>query len=93
MNSNDVNQEPLKGQEPAVPAGTADKAVGGKKKAVKDTDTEPDEFLGPEADTDQPVDRQILNDAVLRGEKPFDDEEVTTDQAEEGPKKMDAGKL
>jgi hypothetical protein len=34
----------------------------------KDTDTEPDEFIGHDADTDQPVDRQIMNDAVLRGE-------------------------
>jgi hypothetical protein len=33
-----------------------------------DSDTEPDEFISPKADTDEPIDHQILNDAVLRGE-------------------------
>jgi hypothetical protein len=33
-----------------------------------DTDTEPDEFIGPDADTDLPIDGQVVNDAVLRGE-------------------------
>lgn len=33
-----------------------------------ETDMEPDEFLAPNADTDQPIDHQVLNDAVLRGE-------------------------
>lgn len=33
-----------------------------------DTDTEPDEFIGTNADTDQPIDGQVINDAVLRGE-------------------------
>jgi hypothetical protein len=33
-----------------------------------DTDTEPDEFISPNADTDQPLDRHVSNDAVLSGE-------------------------
>jgi hypothetical protein len=33
-----------------------------------ETDMEPDEFLAPNADTDLPIDHQVLNDAVLRGE-------------------------
>ena len=31
-------------------------------------DTAPDEHISPKADTDQPIDGQVLNDAVLRGE-------------------------
>jgi hypothetical protein len=36
----------------------------------KDTgpDTAPDEHISPKADTDEPIDGQVLNDAVLRGE-------------------------
>jgi len=34
----------------------------------RDTDTEPDEFIGPDADTDIPQDGSVKNDAVLRGE-------------------------
>jgi hypothetical protein len=34
-----------------------------------DTDTEPDEFIAPNADTDTPLDgKGIVNDAVLGGE-------------------------
>jgi hypothetical protein len=34
-----------------------------------DSDTEPDEFIAPNADTDQPLDgKGIVNDAVLGGE-------------------------
>jgi hypothetical protein len=33
-----------------------------------DTDTEPDEFISPNADTDQPLDGHVANDAVLSGE-------------------------
>jgi len=36
--------------------------------AKNDTDTEPDEFIGPDADTDLPIDGEVINDAVLRGE-------------------------
>jgi hypothetical protein len=95
MNSKSINEAPLKGQEPDAPnPGATDKSITGKKTAVKDTDTEPDEFIGHDADTDQPVDRQIMNDAVLRGEKPFDTSDVdNTGNKEQGPKKMDAGKL
>lgn len=32
------------------------------------TDTAPDEFIAPNADTDQPLDGHIVNDAVLFGE-------------------------
>jgi hypothetical protein len=38
-----------------------------------DTDTEPDEFIGTDADTDLPIDGQVINDAVLRGEPHADD--------------------
>jgi hypothetical protein len=92
MNSKD--EEPLKGQEPEEPTtGNTDNAVTLKKTTVKDNDTAPDEFIGHDADTDLPVDRQITNDGVLRGEKPFGEEEanIAGDQ-QEGPKKMDAGK-
>jgi hypothetical protein len=34
----------------------------------RDTDTAPDEFIGPDADTDLPTDGAVKNDAVLRGE-------------------------
>jgi hypothetical protein len=37
--------------------------------AKNDSDTEPDEFIAPNADTDQPLDgKGIVNDAVLGGE-------------------------
>jgi hypothetical protein len=39
-----------------------------------DTDTEPDEFIGPDADTDLPIDGQVINDAVLRGEPHANDD-------------------
>ena len=32
------------------------------------SDTAPDEFIAPNADTDQPLDGHIMNDAVLFGE-------------------------
>ncbi|WP_205509945.1 hypothetical protein [Longitalea arenae] len=38
-----------------------------------DSDMEPDEFIGSNADTDLPLDRQVINDAVLRGEPKADD--------------------
>ena len=41
----------------------------------RDTDTEPDEFIGPEADTDVPLDGSVKNDAVLRGEDHADENE------------------
>ncbi|MBO9204455.1 MULTISPECIES: hypothetical protein [Niastella] len=39
-----------------------------KKLQKRDNDTAPDEFLGPDADTDVPLDGSVENDAVLRGE-------------------------
>ena len=39
-----------------------------------DSDTEPDEFIGPDADTDLPIDGQVVNDAVLRGEPHANDD-------------------
>ena len=41
----------------------------------RDTDTEPDEFIGPDADTDIPSDGSVENDAVLRGEDHADEKE------------------
>jgi hypothetical protein len=37
------------------------------------SDTAPDEFIAPTADTDQPFDDGIVNDATLRGEDHRDD--------------------
>jgi hypothetical protein len=37
------------------------------------SDTAPDEFIAPDADTDQPLDDGIVNDATLRGEDHQDD--------------------
>lgn len=42
--------------------------IKGKNPVKNDTDTEPDEFIGTNADTDQPINGQVINDAVLRGE-------------------------
>lgn len=40
-----------------------------KKAGKNETDTAPDEFIAPNADTDVPLDHEgIVNDAVLRGE-------------------------
>lgn len=41
----------------------------------RDTDTAPDEFIGPDADTDVPIDGAVKNDAVLRGEDHADENE------------------
>ena len=41
----------------------------------RDTDTAPDEFIGPDADTDVPLDGSVKNDAVLRGEDHADEKE------------------
>jgi hypothetical protein len=41
----------------------------------RDTDTAPDEFIGPDADTDVPLDGSVKNDAVLRGEDHADENE------------------
>jgi hypothetical protein len=46
-----------------------------------DSDTEPDEFIAPNADTDQPLDgKGIVNDAVLGGE------DHTADRIDNKPK-------
>ena len=51
----------------------------------RDTDTAPDEFIGPDADTDVPLDNSVENDAVLRGEPHADDVvNQEPDQKEEG---------
>jgi hypothetical protein len=41
---------------------------GSQETPLKESDMEPDEFLAPNADTDLPIDHQVLNDSVLRGE-------------------------
>jgi hypothetical protein len=51
-----------------------DNKVVQKETPVKnDSDTEPDEFISPNADTDLPIEGQVINDAVLRGEPHADD--------------------
>jgi hypothetical protein len=63
-----------------------------------DTDTEPDEFIGPDADTDLPIDGQVVNDAVLRGE-PHADNDIKNlplpdkDKKPGIPPKKDTGRL
>jgi hypothetical protein len=49
-------------------SGKDNSLIKGETPAKNDTDTEPDEFIGPEADTDQPINGEVINDAVLRGE-------------------------
>jgi hypothetical protein len=63
-----------------------------------DTDMEPDEFIAPNADTDLPIDHQVMNDAVLRGEihtdKPFDNKPSKDKRNKDNQqKKMDAGNI
>ena len=76
-----------------------DNNVINKETPVKnDMDTEPDEFIGPDADTDLPIDGEVVNDAVLRGE-PHADKDIKNlplpDKNEKPgiPSKKDDGKL
>ena len=53
-----------------------------KKAGKNETDTAPDEFIAPNADTDVPLDGEgIVNDAVLRGENHQTDKPENKDQA------------
>lgn len=53
-----------------------------KKAGKNETDTAPDEFISPNADTDVPLDGEgIVNDAVLRGEDHPTDNPENIDQA------------
>jgi hypothetical protein len=66
--------------------------------AKNDTDTEPDEFIGPDADTDLPIDGQVVNDAVLRGEPHADSDIKNLPLPDKNkkpaiPSKKDAGNL
>jgi hypothetical protein len=65
-------------QVPQQPAKKKDNNVNvelQKKLQKRDTDTAPDEFIGPDADTDLPLDGTVENDAVLRGEDHADERE------------------
>lgn len=42
-----------------------------------DTDTAPDEFIAPNVDTDEPIDGEVRNDAVLRGEDHANDKALS----------------
>lgn len=66
---------PKEKQAPKKPAKKEDNINVELKKALqkRDTDTAPDEFIGPDADTDVPLDNSVENDAVLRGEPHADD--------------------
>lgn len=70
-------------QQGSLQGGQREKATGGNKTrpgddrnleqekvaGKNDSDTEPDEFIAPNADTDQPLEgKGIVNDAVLGGE-------------------------
>jgi hypothetical protein len=75
-----------------------DNNVINKESPVKnDTDTEPDEFIGPDADTDLPIDGEVVNDAVLRGEPHHANDEIKNFPDQDNkpviPSKKDAGKL
>lgn len=71
---------------------TSGESVDQEKTPVKaEPDTGPDEFIGPNADTDLPLDREVINDAVLRGE-PKADDVVYNDVKEDAAKKKGAGK-
>ncbi|HEY8895541.1 MAG TPA: hypothetical protein VIM79_12025 [Niastella sp.] len=60
-----------------------DRNLEQEKKAGKNqTDTAPDEFISPNADTDLPLEGEgIVNDAVLRGEDHENDKPENKDQA------------
>jgi hypothetical protein len=81
---------PKEKQAPQKPAKKEDNNVNvelQKKLQQRDTDTAPDEFIGPDADTDEPMDGTVVNDAVLRGEPHANDAaNVEPDQKEEGKK-------
>jgi hypothetical protein len=65
-------------QAPKKPAKKEDNNVNvelQKELQKRDTDTGPDEFIGPDADTDLPTDGSVKNDAVLRGEDHADENE------------------
>ncbi|MFL5744220.1 MAG: hypothetical protein ACJ751_06115 [Niastella sp.] len=53
----------------------------------RDTDTAPDEFISPNADTDEPIDGSVVNDAVLRGEPHADDTVIQKPDQKEEEKK------
>lgn len=63
---NKINKEAAGDQEtnPANQQNIEEKLAQAKNK----TDTAPDEFISPSADTDQPMDGHVVNDAVLFGE-------------------------
>jgi hypothetical protein len=70
MTTQNNKQEPQKAEK----KGNDNVNVELKKELQKrDTDTAPDEFIGPDADTDLPIDGSVVNDAVLRGEPHADD--------------------
>ena len=70
------------------PANSTDKPQK-KVPAENETDTAPDEFIGPNADTDQPIDGQVTNDAVLRGEPSAHDRHPDEPSEEDAPKMKD----
>ena len=91
-NNNNKKQEGAKQQTPNAPDDSSIEQMS------KNTDTAPDQFIGPNADTDTPFDGEVVNDAVLRGENKPEEKAVdgqTQDSKEvnkSGPAKMDADK-
>ncbi|OQP62256.1 hypothetical protein [Niastella populi] len=63
-NKNPQNEEQGKGGHESKPANIENE----EKQLENKTDTAPDEFISPNADTDQPMDGHVINDAVLFGE-------------------------
>jgi hypothetical protein len=64
-----MQQGNLQGSEKEKKTASAPNLQQEKELAKSDSDTAPDEFIAPNADTDQPLEgKGIVNDAVLGGE-------------------------
>lgn len=91
MTNDNDKQEGLMKNKPDTSQNKNNDVVPEKTPEKNDSDTEPDEFIGPNADTDQPIDGKVINDAVLGGEghaadiafnQPTQDNKDTKDQPE-----------
>ncbi|WP_207515669.1 hypothetical protein [Longitalea luteola] len=77
MDTKKKNPEKLTGEAEKA----AEKDAGNKhdipgKTATSDSDMEPEEIVSSKADTDVPMDGQVNNDAVLRGEPHAEDKTI-----------------
>jgi hypothetical protein len=89
--NNPQNEENGKGGQEPKPANVEKE----KKQMENTTDTAPDEFISPNADTDQPMDGHVVNDAVLFGEAhaQYDIDNLPENKDKQGkPQKKDVEK-